>query len=158
MVDHSFGNVPKFATKHDLNLSMPFQFRTVSLVGNFGHRSASSSLSSSGKTDSGYNHHQSVGGDDEVDNNREVAMLSVQVRKLQSPIHAHSHGWSKGDCGEILFLEYFIGLRHIFQRARREGSSGKMGKVAYVAAITLFSPRGIHYLSSLYPSCRCTRP
>ena len=82
MVDHSFGNVPKFATKHDLNLSMPFQLRTVSLVGNFGHRSASSSLSSSSKTDSSYNHHQSVGGDDEVDNNREVAMLSVQVPKL----------------------------------------------------------------------------
>ena len=47
-----------------------------------------------------------------------------------------------GDCGEILFLEYFIGLRHIFQRARREGGSGKMGKVASVAAITLFSAAG----------------
>ena len=68
---------------------------------------------------------------------------------MESPIraHAHSHGWSKGDCGEILFLEYFIGLRHIFQRARREGGSGKMGKVASVAAIILFLRRGESIIS-----------
>ena len=122
-------------TKSHLKLLSP----TVSLVGNFGHHSASlsssSSSSSSSRSDSRYNHHQSAAaGKDEVANSRGVAMLSVQVRKLAAGLLL----LIPMGLLENTFLEYFIGRGHIFQRAWQAGrQAGRQAKGKWVKLASL---------------------